>query len=500
MEGEAEAPAAGPPGGRRPRLSAEQRKMRAERVERAVQDVLAEEPTLGMKAVYAAVKDSWTDSADIPSAKEVRRALAAQKRKAPRRPNTASNERGAPSGPICPALDSFEEESVPATKCIDYSNFRVPPASLASPPGGGCGPATQFLALARTFVERHRQLLEMQAFDVYFLVDNMWERLVPKDWRVPLQTASASTLGALAQGRVPRGWPKSLHDFVQQAQAAQLDPLPQFAQTQNAAATKCMSSNQVRRHWFGTSAKKREEIEQMACRIAQEVAATTGSLQTSAEDSNRRTVVVDVGSGKGYLSTLLALDYGVRVLAVESDAGNSVAAASRLNRITRQSESYDQCMQPREPNSTNGPQFMTAKIIAERERQPANEPEQIGQQQQPRRRQDSVSFAAAATAAKEERSKQMRLQYGPGHNGARQGAALHSSSVLEANGTLSVPVSQEVLLSSCSKSKSIGMLLADAGFSSCPAILVGLHACGTMTVAIRVFRITGSDYCALVIR
>eukprot|EP01052_Picozoa_sp_SAG31_P009204 SAG31_NODE_479_length_15133_cov_39.816283_7_plen_72_part_00 len=59
-----------------------------------------------------------------------------------------------------------------------------------------------------------------------------------------------------------------------------------------------------------------------------------GAIVSCAKAANCDTVV-DAGSGKGYLSSLLALECGLRVVAVEGRAANSAAAKKRLSRIVK---------------------------------------------------------------------------------------------------------------------------------------------------------------------
>jgi hypothetical protein len=112
------------------------------------------------------------------------------------------------------------------------------------------------LDAAFVFVKRWQALVEQQAFDCWFIVNGMWNELVPAEWQPFLAGASDVELAGLVQGVAPNSWPASLHQFVKEAQQMQLDPTP----TKDATT---LPPN-GRRHWRGTSAKKRIEIERMA--------------------------------------------------------------------------------------------------------------------------------------------------------------------------------------------------------------------------------------------
>ena len=271
-----------------------------QRVVEATRAVIRDSPTLGMKAVFAAVRELM-DPSDPPTAKEVRRALAQVKPKAPK-----PSPRPRPAAPR-PAAAAAEEE---AGARADYTGLRVDPAALGA---GGAAAQLELLRRARGFIAAHRALLERQAFDIYFVVDGMWEALLPAEWRPLLDGASPAQLAGLCVGRVPQDWPESLHEFVRAAQAAQLDPTPRAAA---AAGEGSDGAAAWRRHWRGTSPKKREEMERMAAAVV-EAARTAGTAN-----------VVDVGAGKGYLSSLLAMEHGLKVLAVEGN-GKFTAAAER---------------------------------------------------------------------------------------------------------------------------------------------------------------------------
>lgn len=396
-------------------------------IEAVVARVLKANPTIGMKQVFAAVRDKLgtataCSSSRVPApptvtAKQVRRALAAVKAKTNIRPHNAGGggeveadssattaqggqhqargqRRRRPTAlPEPGSVEAWDEQRVPLTDCADYSSLRVDAASLTNN-----GATTAFLRRAADLIATHRSLLEEQAFDVYFLVDCMWERLVPAEWRMPLEGASAATLAQLALGRVPRDWPASLHEYVRAAQAAQLDPTPPPPPPRPSAS----SPAAWRRHWRGASPKKREEIERMAA-----------CIDRACRRACARTVV-DVGSGKGYLSSLLALEYQLQVVAVESDHGNSVAAAERVRRIRREAGVGEGMQQ-----HGGAPIFLTAKVLAPRvdmaalagdgQRGMTNPP---AQRLQPTA--EGASAAVIAAAAKEERESGVSiLEIGP---------------------------------------------------------------------------------------
>ena len=219
----------------------------------------------------------------------------------------------------------------------DYAHLRqqIVPLTAGSPEVAAL--AEQLLSSHR-FVQNWTQLVENQAFDCYFLVDRMWERLVPSEWQACLAAATTAELAVLPTGIVPRHWPDSLHSFVRQGQAAQLDPFPAAAaggggsvETEGSSipakaedeAGGPKNRKAVMQRWHGATPKKRDEIRLMGRCIATQCALLKVGT------------VVDIGSGKGYLSSLLALECELRVVAAEGSRAISLAAADRLRQIRK---------------------------------------------------------------------------------------------------------------------------------------------------------------------
>jgi hypothetical protein len=148
----------------------------------------------------------------------------------------------------------------------------------------------------------------------------MWERLIPAEWHDVLQRAPPVALARMALGLVPAQWPSSLHAFVEEAQAAQLEPQPAAGRGEPAGP---LAAPTAQRHWRGASWKKRAEIERMAgtekCQFSTEKCqfgtekCPFAERTVAAARSAGTPVVIDVGSGKGYLSSLLSLEYGLQV-------------------------------------------------------------------------------------------------------------------------------------------------------------------------------------------
>ena len=478
-----------------------QQQQHVQRVVEATRAVIRDSPTLGMKAVFAAVRELM-DPSDPPTAKEVRRALAQVKPKAPK-----PSPRPRPAAPR-PAAAAAEEEGGARA---DYTGLRIDPAALSA---GGAAAQLELLRRARGFIAAHRALLERQAFDIYFVVDGMWEALLPPEWRPLLDGASPAQLAGLCVGRVPQDWPESLHEFVRAAQAAQLDPTPRAAA---AAGEGSDGAAAWRRHWRGTSPKKREEMERMAAAVV-EAARTAGTAN-----------VVDVGAGKGYLSSLLAMEHGLKVLAVEGNGKFTAAAERRLGRIARRRQPTDEAADDGAFLGVEGeatPIFVTAMVSAARPgpadpaakelaavKDSAPQPDAAAAERSAGAAEAAEGEARAAQLAKEQRSREMRQQFATGAAAAAIAASEAQDQRIKRprddDATLAAPNGDTDEADSGEADSAGGgggageqrveSLLDGAGLSG-GAVLVGLHACGDLTAdSCRLFlstpRLTGLVLC-----
>lgn len=82
--------------------------------------------------------------------------------------------------------------------------------------------------------------------------------------------------------------------------------------------------NKIVLHNKFMSLKKEHEVEVMSL-----VASTVSSITSSSH-------VIDIGDGKGYLSSHLALQYGLKVLGLDSCNSKTIGAAERVNKLQKQ--------------------------------------------------------------------------------------------------------------------------------------------------------------------
>lgn len=186
--------------------------------------------------------------------------------------------------------------------------FAVSPASLDS-----ADKCAAFLQRAYEHIRVYKELIEAHGSDITFLSSHSFE-LIPSSWGSgSLLELDLGQLTQLSLGKCPAHLPEEFKHFIRVSRSCQLDPDPKS----DVEVPHCHV-----RHFLGTTDKKRFEMLNMARAIGQ-VAERTSTQH-----------VVDIGCGKGYLSTLLASAYKLSVLGIEQSP-ETAAAAKERNELVR---------------------------------------------------------------------------------------------------------------------------------------------------------------------
>jgi hypothetical protein len=170
-----------------------------------------------------------------------------------------------------------------------------------------------------TLIQRYRNMLEGQAYSHAFLTERQYENLVPTEWREVLGNASVEEITQMSSGQVPTSAPQSLRDFIVGAHKCR--PVPRAASSKS--ATEWTKTQTWRR---GAGPKKVTECIHLGQRVQELAAASTGAAVSPGSRSD--SYIVDIGCGKGYLSSMLASE-GWRVLALDGRAALTTAASSK---------------------------------------------------------------------------------------------------------------------------------------------------------------------------
>ncbi|XP_061174710.1 probable methyltransferase-like protein 25 [Saccostrea echinata] len=141
-----------------------------------------------------------------------------------------------------------------------------------------------------------------------FFIEEPWNSL-PSEWGNELLKLTTEDLNSLPFGFIQDDWPESLRKFIYTATELVLP------RTLSEEIQPCALTSEVKR---GMNPKKQHEVRHMAALVSN-MAAKTGC-----------DVVIDVGSGLGYLGHVLSTVYGLKVIGLESKTSHTSGADKRL--------------------------------------------------------------------------------------------------------------------------------------------------------------------------
>jgi hypothetical protein len=162
------------------------------------------------------------------------------------------------------------------------------------------------------FLSQWNQLFQYETTErdhvILFFKNNHFEKRVPKEWQQVLREATTEELIHMVKyGYVNNAkWPDSLCQFISTAKSLYLRPksVPYSTTIESISGSESELVGEMVR---GMNRKKQYEVERLADLIAKYM------------NQYGCNTVLDVGSGKGYLSHVLAFKYGLNVLAVDQN-------------------------------------------------------------------------------------------------------------------------------------------------------------------------------------
>ncbi|WVZ91226.1 hypothetical protein U9M48_037426 [Paspalum notatum var. saurae] len=193
----------------------------------------------------------------------------------------------------------------------------------ATPASGGaysCETAErtrEWMEALAAFLRGHRPLLE--AHVVNFFEDKLWE-LVDAEWMECLRREPVESLLKLPSGCVQDHWPATLQEFVLTARSLVIPreqkPPQSFVSDIHVASIGTVLAQ-------GMNSKKKHEIENLAA-VVHAIAKSCGAK-----------IVVDVGSGQGYLAQALSFEYQLPVVAIDASSHHASVTIARAERIKK---------------------------------------------------------------------------------------------------------------------------------------------------------------------
>ncbi|XP_062597462.1 probable methyltransferase-like protein 25 [Saccostrea cucullata] len=141
-----------------------------------------------------------------------------------------------------------------------------------------------------------------------FFIEEPWKSL-PPEWREDLLNLTTEELNSLPFGYVQDDWTESLRKYISSATELVLP------RNLSEEIQPCTLTSELKR---GMNPKKQHEVRHMAALVS-DIATKTGC-----------DVVIDVGSGLGYLGHVLSTVYGLKVIGLESKSTHTSGADKRL--------------------------------------------------------------------------------------------------------------------------------------------------------------------------
>ncbi|KAI8922665.1 methyltransferase domain-containing protein [Entophlyctis helioformis] len=236
-----------------------------------------------------------------------------------------------------PAMEGSERVQVvlPPAMCAEAAATGTAAAAAATTTQAASAHAEYARRLA-AFLARYGWLADFFAVD--FLTTDYWTSVFPPDWALALEQAPLATLcRTVADGHVESHWPQTLQDFVRLASDLALPRSPASSLYHDALFANAHLDKDIA---IGMNPKKLQEVTSTASLISH-IAQQTGSSH-----------VLDLGAGQGYLSSALALQYGLNTYAVDKSQSQVDGAQRRADNIRRLRAHHDK---QRQRQSTAAP-------------------------------------------------------------------------------------------------------------------------------------------------
>lgn len=156
---------------------------------------------------------------------------------------------------------------------------------------------------------------------VNFISNNFWESIIPSDIRKEFDLKGAEFLFSNFWSDDPI--PDSLTDFVTLSKHHHINSYP------SNYYMKLDDVNNVLQSWGYKPTNKSFNLKEFMCAKKMHEVDVMAKLVADFSKYAGIDIIVDIGGGKGYLSSLLALAYNFNVLGIDSQSINSEGARNR---------------------------------------------------------------------------------------------------------------------------------------------------------------------------
>ncbi|XP_012283217.1 methyltransferase-like protein 25 isoform X2 [Orussus abietinus] len=161
-----------------------------------------------------------------------------------------------------------------------------------------------------SFLREHQNLVDCHLVD--FITDNLWEKCLPEKLRLQLQETKLTNY--LKNKRMQDDIGTELHNFLKCAKSLAMDACPFLLELKDIPAFLSDHCNIKLHPNEGNNNKGKFEFMKNKKRHEVEILAGIISKLSQLNSS----IVIDIGAGKGYLSTYISENYGIPVLAIDS--------------------------------------------------------------------------------------------------------------------------------------------------------------------------------------
>eukprot|EP01080_Neovahlkampfia_damariscottae_P000574 gene574-8084_t len=140
----------------------------------------------------------------------------------------------------------------------------------------------------------------------HFFVKDQWNKRVPKEWQEPLQNLTIKNLiEVVSEGKTDFKIPDSLKTFIKKSK--------QFSISKESIELETISIGNEKK----IKPKKKHEVERM-----------TKFISNLAQKHDCKTII-DIGSGRGYISNLLSTKYGLNVIGIDNQENITESSIKR---------------------------------------------------------------------------------------------------------------------------------------------------------------------------
>jgi hypothetical protein len=165
-------------------------------------------------------------------------------------------------------------------------------------------------------------------FLIQFLIHDLWEKKMPKEWKEPILSLNITELSNMVtKGEIKENFPESLKQYVSESFKLRLKSYRETNFEKINQDEKNEEYEKLKKLYTrGMSLKKQHEVEKLS-----------ELINKISKKTNTKTII-DIGSGKGYLTQVLSYKYDLNVIGIDNNDLNTKNAQKRINNLETQNK------------------------------------------------------------------------------------------------------------------------------------------------------------------